>query len=49
MDFALERSCNLAPESDSAEYLLEIAPLSIGGVLSSPKIPVIGVAGSANS
>jgi hypothetical protein len=44
MDFALERARNLAPDSDSDEYLLEIAWLYNRAVLTSSHIPVIDLA-----
>jgi hypothetical protein len=44
MDFALERARNLAPDSDSDEYLLEIAWLYNRLVLTGSQIPVIDLA-----
>ena len=44
MDFALERARNLAPDSDSDEYLLEIAWLYNRVVLTGSQIPVIDLA-----
>lgn len=44
MDFALERARNLVPDSDSDEYLLEIAWLYNRVVLTGSQIPVIDLA-----
>ena len=44
MDFALESARNLAPDSDSDEYLLEIAWLYNRVVLTGSQIPVIDLA-----
>jgi hypothetical protein len=44
MDFALERARNLAPDSDSDEYLLEIAWRYDRIVKSGSHIPVIDLA-----
>ena len=44
MDFALERARSLAPDSDSDEYLLEIAWLYNRVVLTGSQIPVIDLA-----
>ena len=44
MEFALERARNLAPDSDSDEYLLEIAWLYNRVVLTGSQIPVIDLA-----
>ena len=44
MDFALERARILAPDSDSDEYLLEIAWLYNRVVLTGSQIPVIDLA-----
>ena len=44
MDFALERARTLTPDSDSEEYLLEIAWLYNRVVLTGSQIPVIDLA-----
>ena len=44
MDFALERARSLAPDSDSDEYLLEIAWLYNRVVLTGSQLPVIDLA-----
>lgn len=44
MDFALERARTLTPDSDSEEYLLEIAWLYNRIVLSGSQVPVIDLA-----
>jgi hypothetical protein len=44
MDFALERARTLTPDSDSEEYLLEIAWLYNRVVLTGSHIPVIDLA-----